>query len=58
MTSHSMIDANPSLIRALKTRVSEDDNNVNMTAHLKTSYGANFWSAIGSLLHVCHPHTL
>jgi hypothetical protein len=34
--------ANPSFIRALKARVSEDDNYENFIAHLKTSYGANF----------------
>jgi hypothetical protein len=34
--------ANPSSIRALKARVSEDDDYENMTAHLKTSYGSNF----------------
>jgi hypothetical protein len=34
--------ANPSFIRALKTRVSEDENYENLTDHLKTSYGANF----------------
>jgi hypothetical protein len=33
--------ANPSFIRALKSRVSED-NYENMIDHLKTSYGANF----------------
>jgi hypothetical protein len=34
--------ANPSFIRALKSRVSEDDNYENFIAHLKTSYGSNF----------------
>jgi hypothetical protein len=34
--------ANPSFIRALKARVSEDDNYENMITHLKTSYGSNF----------------
>jgi hypothetical protein len=34
--------ANPSFIRALKARVSEDDDYENMIAHLKTSYGSNF----------------
>jgi hypothetical protein len=34
--------ANPSFIRALKARVSEDDNYENMIDHLKTSYGSNF----------------
>jgi hypothetical protein len=33
---------NPSLIRALKARVSEDENYENFITHLKTSYGANF----------------
>jgi hypothetical protein len=34
--------ANPSFIRALKARVSEDENYENFITHLKTSYGANF----------------
>jgi hypothetical protein len=34
--------ANPSFIRALKSRVSEDDNYENFITHLKTSYGSNF----------------
>jgi hypothetical protein len=34
--------ANPSFIRALKTRVSEDDDYENMIDHLKHSYGSNF----------------
>lgn len=35
--------ANPSFIRALKTRVSEDDNYENLTAHIKTFYGSAFF---------------
>jgi hypothetical protein len=34
--------ANPSFIRALKSRVSEDTDYENMIAHLKTSYGSHF----------------
>ena len=34
--------ANPSFIRALKTRVSEEDNYEHFIAHLKTCYGSNF----------------
>jgi hypothetical protein len=34
--------ANPSFIRALKTRISEDNDYENMIAHLKTSYGSHF----------------
>jgi len=34
--------ANPSFIRALKSRISEDDNYENFIAHLKTAYGTNF----------------
>jgi hypothetical protein len=34
--------ANPSFIRALKTRVSEEDNYEHFIAHLKTCYGSDF----------------
>jgi hypothetical protein len=41
---HVFVDgANPSFIRALKARISsEDENYENLIAHLKTSYGSNF----------------